>query len=165
MNPDPIADLRDLLWRRELTLDERRRVAVYLAQHPEAVPDWQADFALARAARRLSPVPVSSNFTARVLAEVQREAAAHRPVQLPWWQPWLGARWVPAVGAAMVSATVVLATWQIEAAKRQADYAHQVSALRALAVLPPAVLEDFEAIRRYGESAPSVDFGLLAALE
>jgi hypothetical protein len=31
--------------------------------------------------------------------------------------------------------------------------------------LPPAVLEDFEAIRSYGESSAPVDFGLLAALE
>lgn len=164
MNGDPIPELRDVLLRRELTADEERVVASWLARHPSAAAEWQAERALARGLRRLPDVPVATNFTRRVLDEIVRETArAER--RSSRWQHWLESRWMPVAGAAAVVASVALTGWQIQTARRDADFARQVATLRAISGLTPAVLEDFEAIRRYGESSPPVDFGLLAALQ
>lgn len=179
MNADPTQPWRDLLMRRELTETEAQEVRDWLAAHPEAAADWALDATLSRALRRLPPVPVASNFTSRVMAEVHRgtptsspsPSRTGRPGQplLAGWRRWLAGRWLPWAGGVAVLASAGLAGWQIQLAQRESDYTRQVAALRALADLPPAVIEgfeaDFEAIQRYGETAAPVDFGLLAALE
>jgi hypothetical protein len=47
----------------------------------------------------------------------------------------------------------------------QAEYTRHVAALRTLAHLSPDVLQEFEVVRRLGESSAPVDFELLAALQ
>lgn len=172
MNEDPLPSLRDLLLRRDLTPDEERRVADWLARHPEAVSDWRSDLALGRSLRQLPPVPVPSNFTSRVLAEVRRQSPAsaiapRAAFAVPAWQRWLRSRLPALAGAAALVLAVSAGTWQWKQARlrREAAYAQQVSALRALANLSPTVLEDFDAIQRFDAGSPAVDFELLAALQ
>lgn len=166
MKPDPIQELRDTLLRRELNPDEERQVAQWLARHPGEVEGWRTELAMARSVRRLPDVPVASNFTAQVLRQIGREPAAvsakaRKPGALKWFGGW---RW-PVIGVAAGLVVVAVTLWQIESARSQAELNRQLAALRTISDLPPAVLEDFEAIRSYGESSAPVDFGLLAALE
>jgi anti-sigma-K factor RskA len=155
------------LLRRELNPDEERVVAQWLARNPGEVEGWRAELMLARSVRRLPDVPVSSNFTAQVLRQIGREepgTVSRRSRRSGFWG-WLGTwRW-PAVGVAAAVAVVAVTFWQIEISRSQAELNRQIAALRTMTDLPTAVLEDFEAIRSYGESSAPVDFGLLAALE
>lgn len=163
---------RDLVLRRELTAAEAREVAAWLQDHPEEAAAWETDMALARAVRAMPAVPVASNFTAQVMAEVGRI----RPIEgrgagrnrggggVGWWRAW-GGRWMPVAGGLAVLVATGVAGWQIRTVRRDSEYVRQVAALKAMADLPPVVLRDFEAIQRFAETAAPVDFGLLAALE
>lgn len=166
MNEDPLSPLRDVLLRRELTADEERRVAEWLTRHPEAAAEWRVDLALARSVRQLRPVPVPSNFTSRVLDEVRRESRSVTDAA-PDWRAILRSRFLTALGTAAVVFGVAAIAWQLQRARvrHEAAYAQQVSALRALSDLSPAMLEDFDAIQRFDAGSPSIDFELLAALQ
>jgi anti-sigma factor RsiW len=164
MNGDEIHKLRDAQWRRELTPDEERAVAARLAQDPAAATDWISEARLARAIRRLPDAPVASNFTSRVMSAVSLEARRTTPA-LPWWRAWASTRWIPASAMAAVAAVVMTAGWGIHTNNQRTDFSRQVATLRAMTGLSPAVLQDFEAIRRYSEVSPPVDFGLLVALQ
>src|SRR5437667_387003 len=77
MNDDPLLHpLIETSWRRKLTEAEMGELEAWLAAHPEALAKWQSEAALNEALESLKDAPVASNFTARVLAQVQREAAA-----------------------------------------------------------------------------------------
>ncbi len=168
MNEDLLSVLRDTLLRRDLTSEEEIRLADWLRQNPGRVADWRAEAALARGLRRIPNAPVPSNFTMRVIAEVEREAAAASRRRLPWlgrldWRSgWR--RWATALG---VAGLVVLGGifQQMQQVHRRQEYVRHVAALRALSQIPPSVLEDFEAIRRFQDSSAPVDYELLAALQ
>jgi anti-sigma factor RsiW len=148
MNHDPVYNrLRELSWRRELTDAEQAELRAYLAGHPEARADWEAEAGLNAGLNRLADAPVSSNFTARVLQAVEREAAVGERgrqgamTSLWWWRVF-----VPRAAAALV---VVGAGWfgyQHYKTERIAEGLAVVATVKA----PPSTLalEDFEAIRR-----------------
>lgn len=167
MNEDPLPHLEDALLRRDLTPDEKRTLTDWLTRHPEAAADWQEKSRLARALRALPDVPVPSNFTSRVLSQVRREMAASeraRTANASRWS-WLRPRfWVPAATTA-VAMVVALGGWNWRTEQQQAEFRRDVRQLHTLASVPQEVLEDFEVIQRFGQSAPPVDFELLAALE
>ena len=60
----------------------------WLAAHPEAQADWEAEAGLSEALGQLPDAPVPSNFTARVLQSVERESAAERRRRSRKWQLW-----------------------------------------------------------------------------
>jgi anti-sigma factor RsiW len=165
MNDDAISSLRDALLRRDLTPRERQDVRAWLENHPERAESWRADAALAKALRRLPDAQVPSNFTALVMSEIQR--APQQPASLgARWFPRLRAPrfWVPA-GAAALVVFGGLFGWSVHQHRQQVELAREIRPLRALAVLPPAILQDFEAIQRFSEMSAPVDYELLAALE
>jgi len=90
MNHDPTETrMRELSWRRELTGAEQAELRAWLAAHPEAVAQWQEETALNSLLEQLPNAPVSNNFTARVMQDIEREAMAaeRQHVQKPhWWQ-------------------------------------------------------------------------------
>ena len=90
MNPDPTESrLRELSWRRPLTPAEHAELRAWLATHPEAAARWQEDLALNLVLEQLPPATVPSNFTERVMQELERDAARTertRPSGRPWWQ-------------------------------------------------------------------------------
>ena len=88
---DPIYNhLRELSWRRKLTASEEVELRAWLAAHPEAQSDWEAETGLNDTLGLLPEAVVSSNFTARVLAAVQRQEAAElrrsRGLRMAWWR-------------------------------------------------------------------------------
>lgn len=168
MNDDPLPSLRDLLLRRDLTPSEERLAQDWIRQHPDCATTWQEDVRLARHLRRLPPAPVPSNFTARVLAEIDR-ASQVRPASpaRSWWQRWhLASPWpwlVP--GTALLAVMLAVGSWQGHVRKAREEQTRDLAALRVLTELPPATLADFDVIQRFGAASSPVDFELLAALE
>lgn len=66
--PSEYEDLLSIRWIRELNGREQDRLARLLSADPKRKAQWQEDMAVLAAVRRLPDVPVSSNFTSRVLA-------------------------------------------------------------------------------------------------
>jgi len=167
MTNDPTYErLRELSWRRRLTPGEVEELRAWLAAHPGAQADWEAEAGLSEALGHLADAPVPSNFTSRVLQNVERESAAELRRGSHKWQFWLRARWLPRVAvAAVILVAGVLSYEQVTQANRRAEYARSVAAVSKVASLPrPEVLEDFDAIR-VSNPTPVADEELLAALK
>ena len=166
MTDDPIYNrLRELSWRRKLTDAEEAQLRALLAARPEAQADWDTEASLNAVLGRLPDVPVPSNFTARVLQTVEREAAAELRQGERKWQFWRRLRWLPkAAFAAVVLGTGLVSYHQIQAA-RFAEYAHSVAAVSNVSSVPsPEILKDFNAIQASNPTALP-DEQLLAALK
>ena len=109
------------------------------------------------------PPPVSSNFTAQVLARIERE---ERVVErrTPWWQR-IG--WLPRLAALAVVALTFGVLWSQGSATRQVRMAKQAVELGRAANVPgleAVSLADFEVIRRIGVAPRAEDDALILAL-
>jgi anti-sigma factor RsiW len=165
MKNDPIyAHLRELSWRRKLTAAEESQLRDWLMAHPEAEADWETEARLNAALSRLPDAPVASNFTARVLQAVERDAVApHRPGRK--WGDWLRLRWLPkaAVTATLLCAGIVSCLLVQDGQRRK--MVESVAAVSAVSSMPsPEILKDFDAIRASNPS-PLPDEKLLAVLQ
>jgi len=136
--------LRDVVSRRPLSGSEQAELDAWLATHPEARADWELELALSRAMAHEPDAQVSSNFTARVLQEIERGQKLSRrervTVRGGWWRVL-----VPrlAVGSAVIVALVVFIHQRNEAA-RQRDF----EVLLSVQPLPSVeTLQDFDTIR------------------
>jgi anti-sigma factor RsiW len=162
MNQDPDYNrLRELSWRRPLTEGEQAEVRAWLAAHPEAQAEWEAETNLSTELHQLPDAPMPSNFTARVRQAVEREtAAARRRPGFQWAWRWR-------VFLPRVAGLAVIIGFGLFAHHRHV-IAQQAALMKKLAAAPelanPAVLEDFEAIVRLG-STPRVDEDLLALMK
>src|ERR1035437_6364542 len=110
MTDDPIYNhLRELSWRRKLTAAEEAQLQAWLAAHPDAQLDWEAEAGLTATLAALPDAPVPSNFTARVLQAAERETAAEQRRSGWNWAGWLRRRWLPKVAltASVLCAGVV----------------------------------------------------------
>ena len=166
MTHDPIYNrLRELSWRRKLSSAEEAELRTWLATHPEARADWQAEAGLNAGLGRLPDAPVSSNFTARVLQAIEREAVAELRRPQTNWLTWLWLRWLPrAAFAAMVVGVGLLSFHQVQVAHRK-RLVESVAAVSAVSSLPsPEVLKDFDAIRALNPT-PAPDEQLLTVLQ
>jgi len=167
MTNDPTYNrLRELSWRRKLTAVEAAELRAWLAAHPKAQVDWEAEVGLSEALGRLPDAPVPSNFVARVLQSVERDRAAELRRQRRRWQVWLHWRWLPkAAVAAVVLGAGLVSYQQAASVARRAEYVRSVTVVSSVASLPgPEILKDFDAIR-VSNPTPGADEELLAALQ
>src|SRR4051812_4743501 len=73
MNDVRKEELIRLSMQRELTAEEEASLERWLAAHPVARTQWEEERALSRAIHSLPDVPVSSNFSSRVLQALDLE--------------------------------------------------------------------------------------------
>jgi anti-sigma factor RsiW len=166
MTNDPIYNhLRELSWRRELSDAEDAELRTWLAAHPEAQADWEAEAGLNASLGRLPDAPVPGNFTARVLQAVEREAAAEPRRPQGKWLNRIWLRWLPrAAFAAVVVGAGLVSYHQVQAAHRK-KLVESVAAVSAVSSLPsPDILRDFDAIQALNPT-PAPDEQLLAVLQ
>jgi negative regulator of sigma E activity len=155
-----LSKLRESSWRRKLTETEQAELRALLAADPEARGDWEMESALNAALSRLPDAPVPSNFTARVLQAVEREAA--RPYGWNWnWHVL-----VPRVAfAAVVVALAGLALHHHEIYSQRVAFAKSVALVTGGQSVPsPEALENFDAIRRMSQPQHADD-ELLALMQ
>jgi len=155
--------LREAGWRRPLGPAEAAALRAWLSTHPEAEADWEVEIGLSQALQRLPEAPLSTNFTARVLAEAAKTpASASRriPLGLPWWRSLL-----PRLAVAAVVLAAGLVVFHQHQAARREQIARDLATLSDMAaVSDPKVMQDFEAIRRLGQ-VPPADEELIALLK
>jgi anti-sigma factor RsiW len=167
MERNPMSDVRKeemvrLSMRRELTPDEESRLELYFVANPQARTEWEEDRALGRALQSLPDVPVPSNFTSRVLQEVELDDTreVRRPVS-PWWRGWF-----PKLGwatAALLMGALVLQHQTVQQQRIVDDLATLSDEIKHSPA--PEVLQDFEVIERLRRAATPSDDELLAALQ
>jgi anti-sigma factor RsiW len=152
MNDVRHEELMRLSLKRELTPEEESRLEAWLATNPKARAAWDEDRALGRALHSLPDVPVSSNFTARVLQAVELdERHEQRAAKRFWLQvPWPRVSWGLAAG--LLACAGIFYEYRIVQGGHFADAVQKVSS--DLAALPtPDALEDFDAINHMRQSA------------
>ena len=146
-NDEPFSRLRESSWRRKLTETEQAELRARLVADPGARADWELESALNAALDRLPAAPVPSNFTARVMQAVEREAA--RPRAGSWWN-WNWHILVPRAAVATAVVVVGLLTLHQHAVRNQ-----RIALVKSVAlatggqpVPSPEALENLDAIRR-----------------
>ncbi len=164
MNDPAYNRLRELNWRRRLTDAESAELRKYLAAHPDAKEEWESETELNQLLEQLPEAPpVASNFTARVLQAVEREAAAKSRVmgRPAWWKSIQ--RWMPKAAMACLMVGLGLFTYEQHQLKTRAAMAKSVAEITAIvSASNPELLEDFEPIRRLSDPEPKADTELLA---
>jgi len=165
MADDPLYHhLREQRWRRPLTPSEQEQLRAWLAKHPEAQGDWEAESGLENLLGRVPNFPVPSNFTARVLQAVEREEVAQaRGLSSTWWR--LPRLWLPkAAVAALILCGGGLSYHELVTAHRS-RLAKSVVAVSDVSSLPsPEILTNYDAILCLNQT-PAADEHLLALLK
>jgi len=164
MNQDPANQkFREISWRRPLTEAEQAEWRAQLEDDPSALADAEAENALSSALAQLPDAPMPSNFTARVLQQIERETiseqrAAQSPL-LRWWRVF-----IPRFALTCLVVSSGFFLWQQHATKKEL-----VSVAREVAESPlladPTMLSDFEIIARLTPTESVADEGLLALSE
>jgi anti-sigma factor RsiW len=158
--------LREVSWRRKLTPAEQETLAAWLTAHPDDQPEWDSEAALNEWLTRLPDVPVSNNFTARVLASAQRDAAqAERtrvsPGRLTSWCR----QWLPKAAVAAIVLGAGLLSYNHLQEEHRAEVARSVATVSSIpAVQSPDILKDFDAIAAMS-STPVADEELLKVMQ
>src|SRR4051794_4030844 len=94
MNEPTYNELKEKSWVEPLSAQEAAELKQYLGDNPDLQHDWEDDVALTTALNRLPNVPVSSNFTSRVMQAVQREESqAERKAES--WRTFWRFGWIP----------------------------------------------------------------------
>jgi hypothetical protein len=152
--------LRELAWRRPLTVEELAHLAECLRAHPDRRAEWQADLALAAVLRQLPERPAPSNLTARILAEVDRlesvKTSSPATTRIAWPR-WL--RWSLGVSMAMILIGGGL-QWR-QQQQQAAALAKLAKATEASAVPSLDALQNFDVILKIHPEAQA-DLQLLA---
>lgn len=127
-------------------------------------PELELEARLTEALAQLPEAPVSSNFTARVLAAIDREDA--RAAQPRHWQwNWHGL-WPRLAAATALLLFVGLGFRQHQVSQRRAEMVRTLTVVASATAPVPSVdaLENLDAIQRIGQSSRA-DTDLLAALQ
>jgi anti-sigma factor RsiW len=158
MSKDPLYDqFREISWRRKLTPSEQARLADWLSAHPEAEADWASESALNDALNALPSVPVSSNFTARVVASAQNQHDRQTASALSFgWMGHFWRNWLPKSTLAAVVLAAGLLSYNLFLVNRRAEVARSLAAVSEVPSLPsPEILKDFDTIAVLSSSPPA----------
>lgn len=156
MNDAEFQAWQEAARRGQLSFEELDRLARQHGWPAEQAELLRVEIALTSALIELPSVPVSSNFTHRVLEALDRETIPQEPA----WRLWLLRHWsrlaVPVAAAAAVA--IYLGVAQHQTAAQRAQLAASVHAVATLATAPAGaaealdleVWENFDVILRMG---------------
>ena len=164
MNHDPVFQrLRELAWRRELTDSEQAELQAWLATHPAARAEAEMESALSEALARLPDAPVPSNFTARVLSELEREVRHPSSGTRDW--PWIWRVLCPRAAAAALVLAGGLFAYHRHLEARRFAFGDSIRTVAGVQSLPsPVILEYFDVIQKL-DTPPPADKDLVAWLQ
>jgi hypothetical protein len=164
MRTSDYEQFRDLMGRKSLSEGQRQFLREYLAAHPESRVQWELERCLDSCLDRLSDVPVSSNFTARVL-QAAVQTPAPRTIGAGAWGWRTFVQWIPRLAVAMLVMGVGVMAFQQYDTTRHRQMAHQLAVVSQVAQLPRMEwLKDFDTIDRLSK-VQVADQELLAALQ
>ena len=147
------SELRETLWRRKLSADERAAL--------RAQPELELEARLTAVLAKISDAPVPSNFTARVLAAIELEEKQAARSTRGWnWRSLF-----PRIAVATAVLVFIGVSFQRYEANSQRT-ALAKTLVQVASAQPPGVdaLENLDAIQGMGQSGHA-DGELLAALQ
>ncbi len=153
-------DLFRLSLQPELSPEEESQLEAWLAAQPDARAAWEADRALGRALQSLPDAPVSSNFTARVMQELDLEEARASQKPRGWRLLWPRLGWATVAALALT----IFGTQQFLNVQRTQFAADAALVSKDIARLPDA-FRDFDVVDSLREIPAASDDGILAALQ
>ena len=153
-------------WRRPLLPEEQRQLHDWLEAHPDCRSHWLEEAALNQYLQQLPDVPVASNFTAQIMAELDRPqpARARSGLWLRWgeWTRRLAPRFVLAALLALLG----ISAWSEFQLQKRTRLAQSIATVISVADVPsPEILQDFDAIHQLQRVPPVTDEELIAALQ
>lgn len=152
-------DLFRLSMQPELSPEEESRLEAWLAAHPDARAAWEQDRALGRALQALPDAPVSSNFTAQVMQQLDLAVAQENRKQGGWQLFWPRLGW-----AAAALALTVFGAQQFRNVQRTQLAKDAALISKDIAQLPDA-FRDFDVVESLRQIPPASDDGILIALQ
>ena len=167
MNQSDYNQLRETAWKRKLTAKQEAEIKAYLANCPEARPEWEEERLLTQFLVQLPDAPLASNFTAQVLQAAKRQQSEASPAAVVRWWQRLGSRgWGYRSAMAVVIAGAGVLSYQQYTAITREELATSVATVSRVAALPSvAGLRDFDAIQHLDDVTAVIDTKLLAALQ
>ncbi len=160
---------QELSWRQQLTDAERAELQKFLAAHPEAKAELEAELGLNNLLEKLPEAPpVASNFTALVMQAVERENAAQNRGRSGVGWRWLSLQtWLAKAAAACVVVGVsCFAIYQHQLGERRTMAQNVAAFAEAYSATGTVPAEDFDSIRRLGGEEPAKpDTDLLALMK
>ncbi len=154
-------DLFRLSMQPELSPVEESKLEAWLAAQPDARAAWEQDRALGRALQSLPDAPVSSNFTARVMQELDLETAREQRARGGGWRRLL---W-PRLGWATAAVALTLfGAQQFRTTQRTQLASDAALVSKDIARLPDA-FRDFDVVDSLRAITPASDDGILIALQ
>jgi hypothetical protein len=163
-------DWIDLQWQRELSQEEVLDWQSFLSNQPEFAAQWELDQQLLRGVRSLADVPLSNNFTSRVLRSVehvQPEHLNHIQTREPAIESWLSRFWaLPAMRVVGVSALILVGVgiWQWD--PNAVNLVESVTTITEAETVPTVEeLQDFDAIHGLAQSSADIDWELVLAMD
>lgn len=130
-----------------LSPDDEARIEAFLATRPEERATWEEERALGRALQALPDVPVSSNFTSRVMQAVELETA--REERSHTQRGWRRAFWPRLSWAGLAALLAFFFMHEVRVRKRTQVVGDVVLLSQDSSMLPSAeVLRDFDAINQ-----------------
>ncbi|HUS37316.1 MAG TPA: hypothetical protein VM680_18360 [Verrucomicrobiae bacterium] len=161
-------ELIDKAMAGRLNTDEQRLWDALLAERPELEAELQIGRALGGMPK---PPPVSSNFTALVLQQINQPAPESRRAGWLDWLRWPRFARIAGIAVITIGLGATLIHREVEQRRVAAtvrNFAGGISAVAAKSDAEPqvvmAVMQDFEAIQSLPASETYVDNDLLAAL-
>jgi hypothetical protein len=166
-----IEQIREAARRRGLTAAEAGELREHLSRHPGERESWQEELALTSLLQGMPDAPLSSNFTARVLQEIELPAPREASFSFSAWLDLR--RWLPRLSAATLVVALSLSGWSWHRNMERADLAASLSdlsreidgSLTAARIPPVEVLQDFDVIGKLGPVRGLADEELLDALQ
>ena len=164
MSDPDYQDLMETNWRRKLRPEEEAALRKFLATNGPARAEWEKEIALSQLLERLPDVPVSSNFTARVVDAARREKVGPKFEHL-WPDWWRNLGWIPRLaGVCLILGATALSIHEYQEAQLR-GMARDVEKVSAFALVSKIDwLENFDTIKRLNQ-VPPVDEELLTALK
>ncbi|MBT5925315.1 MAG: hypothetical protein HOH33_01715 [Verrucomicrobia bacterium] len=163
-------DWIDLHWQRELTPEEILDWHSFLSTHPELASKWELDQQLLKSVRSLADIPLSNNFTARVLRSaenVRLDFGEKMTIRESFVDSWWSRFWAhPGIRIAGISALLLtgIGLWQWD--PNAVNLVESITTITEAETVPSVEeLQDFDAIHGLAQSASDVDWELVLAMD
>ena len=166
MNDSVFEELARLSLKRELTADDRARMEAVLVAHPELRERWDEEAALSATLKAVPDVPVSSNFTSRVLEAIDLdERDTERQKRTVSWRERLRLFRARIAAGFALAVALLWGGYQYHEQQQERTLADVRAFSRELASVPnPEVLMDFDAINQMRQVSAVADDDILVAL-
>lgn len=164
-------DWVDLHWQRSLTPEEAGQWETFLQENPNHKEDWEWDQQLLDGVHQMADIPLSNNFTSRVIRSVEYLQPESNRVQQEDTSVqnsgWLSKWWsTPSIRIAGTSAILLAGIWLWQWDPTAPSLVESITTVTQAETVPTVEeLENFDAINGLAQTSSDVDWELVFAMD